>query len=162
MTLMPLHPVQRLQSPAGERALDTRIERGNGFMSLDTADTPVSRLAMEKAKLRKATRGVEAIFLRQLMSAMRKSISGEGLFGGGTTGEIFSDMMDDVIAKTLSERGALGIGDELYRKLVVTIDPSEAMNGTDITGLKGAGRSADTDNSNMPAERTLHHGNTGT
>ena len=49
---------------------------------------------------------------------------GEGMFGSGVAGEIYSDMMDTAVADKIAERGSLGLADMLYGQLVKRIDPS--------------------------------------
>jgi len=70
------------------------------------------------AELRKAAEGFEAIFIRQFLKSLRATLPGDGLFGKGTEGEIYADMMDNAIAETVSKRGAFGIADMIYRQLV--------------------------------------------
>ena len=59
----------------------------------------------------------EAIFLQQMMSAMRKSIPKSGLLGGGFANDVQSSMMDQAIADAGSKQGSLGIAANLYRQL---------------------------------------------
>jgi len=77
----------------------------------------------EKAKVRKAADGVEAIFIRQLLSIMRKTVpDGSSLFGDGTEGEIFADMMDNAVSDKMSERRTFGVSDRLYKQMIKEID----------------------------------------
>ncbi len=76
----------------------------------------------KKIKLEKAAEGFEAIFIRQLLKTMRSTLSGEGIFGKGSVGEIYGDMMDNALADILAKRDALGIADSLYRQLVKEIE----------------------------------------
>ncbi len=80
-------------------------------------------LEARKAKLRKAAQGFEAIFARQLLKNMRSSLSGDGMFGAGSIGEIYSDMMDNAIGEQISKRGSLGLADVIYRQMIKSIDP---------------------------------------
>ena len=99
--------------------------RQRSFMPLkpEKETLPVEKTGSEnmvearKMKLRKAARGFEAIFIRQLLSIMRSTISDGGMFGKGSVGEIYGDMMDNALAETLSERSILGLSDSLYRQL---------------------------------------------
>jgi len=79
----------------------------------------------QKAKLRKASRDFEEIFIRELLKSMRATLQDDGMFGSGAQGEIFSGMMDDAIAAKIAERGNLGLGDVLYQRMVHKIDPSD-------------------------------------
>ena len=84
--------------------------------------TALTNIAGRKAELRKAAEDFEAIFIRQMLRVMRSSIPGGGMFGGGTVGEIYGDMMDNSLGDVLSQRGVLGITDMLYRQLVTQLD----------------------------------------
>ena len=75
-----------------------------------------------KAKLRKAAQGFEAIFARQLLKSMRTGLTNGGMFGSGSVGEIYSDMMDNAIAEQISEHSGLGLADTIYRQMVKSIE----------------------------------------
>lgn len=79
----------------------------------------------KKIRLEKAAEGFEAIFIRQLLKTMRSTLSGEGIFGKGSVGEIYGDMMDNALADILAKRDALGIADSLYRQLVKEIETTD-------------------------------------
>jgi len=79
-------------------------------------------------ELREVTTEFEAIFIRQLFSTMRSTIPGEGMFGSGSEGEIYGDMMDNAIGEVISRRGNLKIGDMLFNRLVKQIDPDYGAN----------------------------------
>jgi len=79
----------------------------------------------KKIKLEKAAEGFEAIFIRQLLKTMRSTLSGGGIFGEGSVGEIYGDMMDNTLADILAKRDALGIADSLYRQLVKEIETTD-------------------------------------
>jgi len=79
-------------------------------------------------ELREVTTEFEAIFVRQLFSSMRSTIPGDGMFGSGSEGEIYGDMMDNAIGEVISRRGNLKIGDMLFNRLVKQIDPDYGVN----------------------------------
>ena len=83
-----------------------------------------------KTKLKKASQGVEAIFIRQLLKLMRSTTINGGIFGKGAVGEIYSDMMDNALAETMSKRNVFGLSDMLYRRMVEEIKPND-VNNTD-------------------------------
>ena len=56
----------------------------------------------------------EAIFVRQMLSTMRTSSLGEGLFDGQGMEE-FRDMQDSMLAKDVADKGVFGIADLLSR-----------------------------------------------
>ena len=79
-------------------------------------------IEVKKAKLRKAAEGFEAIFTRLILKSMRTSFTNEGMFGTGSIGEIYSDMMDNAIAEKMSVRGELGLADANYKQMVKSIE----------------------------------------
>lgn len=68
----------------------------------------VIEAAPQLKKLKDASKGVEAMFAKQLIGEMQK---GTKLFGEGQAGSIYGDMFNDAIARQVAERGALGIAD---------------------------------------------------
>ena len=72
----------------------------------------------EMARIRKAARDFEAIFLHQMLKAMRQA-SGHGkVLLGGTGQKFYQDMMDDELSKAMSQSGGLGLSDLLIRDIV--------------------------------------------
>ncbi len=58
----------------------------------------------------------EAIFVRQMLTAMRSASLGEGLFDGQGM-EQFRDLQDAKIAETIAQRGVFGISQLLTQHL---------------------------------------------
>jgi len=75
-----------------------------------------------KAKLRKAAEGFEAIFIRQILKSMRSTLTSGGMFGNGSVGEIYSDIMDNAISEKIAERGDMGLADIIYKQMVKSIE----------------------------------------
>lgn len=67
-------------------------------------------------ELRAVTQEFESLFLHQLMKSMRATVPQGDLFHGGQSETIFTDMLDQEIAKLASKRG-IGIADALYQQL---------------------------------------------
>jgi Rod binding domain-containing protein len=84
----------------------------------NTAKDEPDTVKARKVKLRKAAEGFEAIFIRHILRIMRSSIQDGGMFGKGAAGEIYGDMMDNILAENMSKRSALGLADMLYRQKV--------------------------------------------
>ncbi len=98
----------------------------NKLSSLRGNDDIVAR----KAKLRKAAGDFEAIFVRQILKSMRSTLTSGGMFGSGSVGEIYSDMMDNAISEKIAERGDMGLADIIYKQMVKSIE-SENESSTD-------------------------------
>ena len=92
-------------------------------VSLESTDAGrVKDMETRKAELRETAEKFEAIFIRQFMKTLRSTLPGEGLFGGGSAGEIYADMMDNAVSDAVSKRGAFGIADMVYQRLVTRLD----------------------------------------
>lgn len=87
-----------------------RIEPTNNVAANknDSADTK---------RLKNACRDFEAVFINQMLQAMRKTVVKTDLFGSDQKEEYFREMMDAEISKSISRTSSLGIADMLYRQL---------------------------------------------
>jgi Rod binding domain-containing protein len=74
----------------------------------------------ELGKLKKATDGFEAIFLKKLFSQMRSSVK-ETQFGQTFGKEIYNDMFDEAMANAAAKSKSLGLGDMLYEQFAPRI-----------------------------------------
>tara|TARA_R110000772_G_scaffold172671_3_gene284522 strand:+ start:900 stop:1178 length:279 start_codon:yes stop_codon:yes gene_type:complete len=70
------------------------------------------KASTDQQKLAQAAQAFEAIFVRNMIGAMRQSSLGDDLMGNGG-GDQFRDMMDDHIADEMTQNNGLGIADLL-------------------------------------------------
>lgn len=89
---------------------DNRVKRLS-----QTAENMEKNSASDQ-ELRKTTQEFESLFLHHLLKTMRTTVPKGDLFHGGQSEEIFTDMLDQEIAKATSKRG-IGIADVLYHQL---------------------------------------------
>lgn len=68
------------------------------------------------AKLKKATSDLEGVFVKDLISVMRRSIPKTG-FGQGYGTEIYDDLFNQAIADSVAKRGTFGFGSMLFRQV---------------------------------------------
>lgn len=73
----------------------------------------------ELDKLKDACADFESIFMHQMLKEMRKTVNKTGMIHGGQAEDIFSDMLDQERAKSMS----IGIGDMLFLQLSKSIVP---------------------------------------
>lgn len=66
--------------------------------------------------LEKAAKAFEAIFVRQMMGAMRSASLGDGMFDSSASDQ-FRDMADARTAEKMADGKAMGIADLLLRQL---------------------------------------------
>jgi flagellar protein FlgJ len=71
----------------------------------------------KSSKLYKVSQEFEAIFIKQMLNVMRKSVDKTGLLDGGMAEEIFEDLLYDEYAKKMAESGGFGISEMIYRQL---------------------------------------------
>ncbi len=63
--------------------------------------------------LKKACSDFEAVFVRQLLKNMRRTVMKSGLLEGGMRQELYQEMFDGEVSKVIAERGAFGVRDML-------------------------------------------------
>jgi len=93
----------------------------------------VSADTQKDTKLKKACNDFEAIFLKQLLTTMRKSIPKGGLFENGFENEMFQSMYDDELAKAIAHGKGMGIADVLYNQVSGRISHSTHQDPTNDT-----------------------------
>jgi flagellar protein FlgJ len=74
----------------------------------------------ELKKLEGVSKDFESIFVYQLMKEMKKTVKKTGLVHGGMAEDVFTDMLDQERAKTMT----MGIGDLLFQQLSLGIAPA--------------------------------------
>ena len=74
-----------------------------------------SRIEMD-SRLYKACEDFEAIFLKQMLKAMRKTVNKAGLLDGGFAEEVYEDMLYDEYAKSMAKTAGFGLAAKLYRQ----------------------------------------------
>ena len=77
------------------------------------------RVTDKSSRLYKVSQEFDAIFIKQMLNVMRKSVSKTGLMDGGMAEEIFEDMLYDEYAQKMAESGSFGIADMIYKQLNV-------------------------------------------
>ena len=92
--------------------------------------TPVSSASPgsrpQADRLKAAAKDFEAIFVRQMLAAARKShFGGDELFGGQGL-DTFRQMQDERFADIAAERGAFGIGRMLEAQVARSLPTGEA------------------------------------
>ncbi len=77
----------------------------------------------QREELARAARQFEAIFVRQMLAAARKTDFGDQLFGGHGM-DTFRQMQDDRFAEIASERGAFGLAKVIEARLAQMLPPT--------------------------------------
>jgi len=102
--------------------LSARLMNPAGANALDRPAAPLPRKAgggkgESAAGLREAAKEFEALFLSYMLNVMRESIEESGLTESGLGRDIYTELFDQELARSMAGRGALGIADLLMRKL---------------------------------------------
>jgi flagellar protein FlgJ len=66
--------------------------------------------------LKEAARAFEAYFISSLLKEMRKTIPTGGFVGSGRGQEIYQFLLDEALAKKMSETGGIGLSKLLVQK----------------------------------------------
>ncbi len=90
-----------------------QLPRAGSSGSPATGSSPVDK----NSRLYQVSVEFEAIFIKQMLNVMRKSVAKTGLLDGGLAEEFFEDMLYDEYAKKMAENGSFGIADMIYRQL---------------------------------------------
>lgn len=78
-----------------------------------------SRLDPEqKAKLRQVAQQFEAVFLNQMVGAMRKTVTPGGIVPQGQGEKIYQSMLDSEHASAMAQSGQFGLTDMIYEHLL--------------------------------------------
>jgi len=107
---------QRLQQDGGhvKRAQSFHINQAK--LDADGSQLPISNKEKDAA-LWKVSRQFEAIFVQQMMTEMRKSVSKSDFMPSGYAEDMHASMMDEAIAQASAKRSSFGIADSIYRQL---------------------------------------------
>jgi flagellar protein FlgJ len=75
------------------------------------------QLPQDEKRLLEVCRDFEAIFIKQMLDSMRKTVPESGFTGGSLTEDIFEDMLYDEYAKEMSRTANLGIAEMMFKQL---------------------------------------------
>src|SRR6056297_2494547 len=105
------------QQQAGIRRQSNSLQskaRSGRAVEGSTANTTITD---KNDKLKETCSDFQAIFVKQMLDSMRKTVNKSGLLEGGQAEEIFEDMLYDEYAQSISENGNIGLDDMLYKQL---------------------------------------------
>ncbi len=86
--------------------------------AINTRLTPVIRhREIKNKKLYKVCEEFEAIFIKQMLNAMKKTINKSDFLHGGMAEDFFEDMLYDKYAEEMAETGNFGLARVLYDQL---------------------------------------------
>lgn len=68
-------------------------------------------------ELKQACADFEAVLLNSMFQSMRKTLTGDDIFGHSFQKEIYESMFDQQISTDIARGKGMGIGEALYRQL---------------------------------------------
>lgn len=78
----------------------------------------ISRTSDDK-KLKESCQEFEAMFIKQMLSAMKKTVNKSGLIKENMGEKIFDDMLNDEYAKSMASTSGFGIAEMMYKQLAI-------------------------------------------
>ncbi|WP_298193390.1 rod-binding protein [Novosphingobium sp.] len=87
--------------------------------------TATTASAADRAALKKAAQGFEAIFVRQMLAAARAtSLAGDDPIFGGQANETFTAMRDERFADIAAQAGTFGLARQLEAQFAKLLPPA--------------------------------------
>ena len=91
----------------------------NGRPDLDFAAALAKVSPKAQAKAKATATDFEAMFLNAMFSEMTSGLKGEGPFGNTVGTGVWRSMLTEQYSKSFAKAGGIGIGDEVYRTLIL-------------------------------------------
>ncbi|MEM7169533.1 MAG: rod-binding protein [Pseudomonadota bacterium] len=92
------------------KALPGQLEGPNGKFPGNGGEKP--------DPARQAAEEFEAVFLAQMMAPLFDGLDGDGLFGGGSSEQVYRSFMVQEYGKAMAKNGGVGIADQVYREIL--------------------------------------------
>jgi flagellar protein FlgJ len=99
---------------------------------------------IDETKLKKACEDFEALFINQLLQSMRRTVMKSKFLEDAPGKEVFQSLFDREISKKMAQKGALGVGKIIYRKVMEhekarMLRPSGGLQMPESGALSGSG-----------------------
>lgn len=115
MTVMPASAAFPLARASATPPLDLKAKATAMQAGAASAATGEGADAAKQAEMRKAAESFEAIFLRQMIGAMRSATKGDTLLGSSASDQ-FRDMMDARVADDMADKQSFGIAEMVLKQ----------------------------------------------
>ena len=114
-------PQTELASGFGRDATFGALSDRVGSLKPLGGDASDAEVAAQRAELRKAAQDFEAMFINLVLKEMRPDEEEDGLFGSSTAGNIYREMFDTELSKTMSGSGQLGLAEMIERQVAQSL-----------------------------------------
>ncbi len=96
------------------------------FNKIPENATPAQKKDLEKLKT--LSKDYESFFMKEVVSAMRRTVPKDSNLDGGNAEEIYKSMLDDQLSSHMANKGSSGVAQELYNRLSKSYLSSSAAN----------------------------------
>ena len=103
--------------------ISLKTSAGYGIYAGMGMNSGAARSVSQNSKIDSASNEMESLFIQNMLKEMRASIPKGGLTSGGKAEEMFTEMLDAEMAKTISAAGGIGLSSMVRSQL-------EAVPGT--------------------------------
>src|SRR6056297_2692467 len=110
--MMQLGRLQQQQTGIRQQTTSLQAKARSGMAAGSSAEDTA-----KNERLKETCSDFQAIFVKQMLDSMRKTVNKSGLLEGGQAEEIFEDMLYDEYAQSISKNGDIGLDDMLYKQL---------------------------------------------
>ncbi len=87
-------------------------------VSASTLNPSQVRSTVDKSSdLYKVCLDFEALFIKQMLNVMRKTVDKQGILDGGMSEDIFEDMLYDEYAKKMAQTAQFGLAETMYLQI---------------------------------------------
>ncbi len=95
-----------------------KVVSWNPADSLTQRAARAERQSSSQQALRRAAQEFEALFLQQMLTAMRGTVAESDLLGDRGAEKTFEYMLDEERSKDMAKAGGIGLGEVLYRQML--------------------------------------------
>ena len=135
-----------IQPPPADPSSARAVRRpGDADSRANTARTP--------DRLKRACQEMESLFINQLLKQMRQAIPKGGLLGDSSAEEMFTDMHDAELARTMAGAGGLG----LAQMLMAQLSRNQAMTDGALDAAAAPPLKVSPEGTDNPTERQLRN-----
>jgi flagellar protein FlgJ len=118
--------VSRRQKGVSEKMdISLKTTTGYGIYTGMGMNSRAIRPGSPDSKIDSACNEMESLFIQNMLKEMRAAIPKSGLTGGGKAEEMFTEMLDAEMAKTISASGGIGLSSEVRRQLEIFPETSK-------------------------------------
>ena len=82
----------------------------------------VDKSRSDDKELQRACHQFESLFVKYMLQTMRQTIPENNMFGGGQAEKIYTEMLDDQVAQSISEKRGIGLAAMMYTQMASSVE----------------------------------------